>query len=414
MPVGTTQDSSGTTSYYAREPLVGGENYTVTSDVSTADENTLRQVPLPVDAQAGGDYFYPQNLLNRYTEVPPDLQANQQIHQLLNDWTSGQNSMYDIAQAIETHLRSDYTYSQHNDNPPSDQDSVAWFLLQTKQGFCTYFASAMVMLARMMGMPARVASGYTNGTSDGKGHFVVKGTDAHTWAQIYFSKYGWLNFEPSAGFSSFARPVASATPTVTQTPGATTTSGANPTPINHRHTGDNGPTGSASNLAQQNDLHVRLLLGAGGLLALLILAFGATSIWWRRLFRGLSPVAQTFGRVTLLAGWAGLKPRRAQTPYEYIEELQQHLPIQAESLNRLGELYVQERWGAPEEGSGVLAGTAPGLGASARHAAARGGASPITESTDLAAPAHLQAQPWDEITVRQERVCHTRSWRKIA
>ena len=246
VPVGTTQDSSGTTSYYAREPLVGGENYTVTSDVSTADENTLRQVPLPVDAQSGGDYFYPQNLLNRYTEVPPDLQSNQQIHQLLNDWTGGQNSMYDIAQAIETHLRSDYTYSPHNANPPSDQDSVAWFLLQTKQGFCTYFASAMVMLARMMGLPARVASGYTNGTSDGKGHFVVKGTDAHTWAQIYFAKYGWVNFEPSAGFSSVTRPVASTTPTVTQTPGTGQTPGTNPTPINHRPTGDTGPTGSAS------------------------------------------------------------------------------------------------------------------------------------------------------------------------
>jgi len=96
-----------------------------------------------------------------------------------------------------------------------------------------------------------------------------------------------------------------------------------------------------------------LLLGAGGLLALFILILGGTSLWWRRLFRGLSPVAQTFGRVTLLASWAGLKPKPAQTPFEYVEALQQRLPGQAEPLQRLGELYVYERWGAPDEGSGV-------------------------------------------------------------
>ncbi|HEU5368749.1 MAG TPA: transglutaminase domain-containing protein, partial [Ktedonobacterales bacterium] len=230
--------------------------------------------------------------------------------------------------------------------------AVYWFLTQSKQGFCTFFASAMVILARMLGMPARVASGYTGGSADESGHYIVKGIDAHTWAQIYFAKYGWINFEPSSGFTSLTRPVASVTPGATDTPGADNTPGVTPTKKPLQDLGGDSTQNPTS--TQQNDLQIRLLLGAGGVLAVLILFFGATSLWWRRLFRGLSPVAQTFGRVTLLAGWAGLKPRRAQTPFEYVEELQQHLPVQADSLQRLGELYVQERWGVPDEGSRVL------------------------------------------------------------
>jgi hypothetical protein len=356
VPIGITQDNNGLTSYYAREPLVNGENYTATSYVTTTDVETLQQVPLPVDAQGSSDYFFPQDLLSRYTQLPNDLEANspqyQELYNLAQSWTGGQTTMYGMAQALENHLRSGYHYNQHNENPPSNEDAVYWFLTQSKQGFCTFFASAMVILARMLGMPARVASGYTGGTADTSGHFTVKGTDAHTWAQIYFAKYGWINFEPSEGFLSVPRPVAGVTPSATDTPGTDTTPGVTPTKKPLTDLGGNSTQNPTS--AQQNDLQIRLLLGAGGVLAVLILLFGATSLWWRRLFRGFSPVAQTFGRVTLLAGWAGVRPRRTQTPFEYVEELQQHLPVQADSLQRLGELYVQERWGAPDEGSGVL------------------------------------------------------------
>jgi transglutaminase-like putative cysteine protease len=355
VPVGITQDSSGATSWYGREPLVGGENYTVTSAISTVDENALRQVPLPQDAQGGSDFFYPADLLAHYTQVPSDLQNDRQVQALARQWTSGQATMYGMAQAIENNLRSSYSYSLHNDNPPGNEDAVAWFLTQSKKGFCTFFASAMVMLARILGMPARVASGYTAGAYDNNGHYVVRGVDAHTWAQIYFAQYGWINFEPTEGFPSVVRPVPSVTPSVTPTTGQDTTPVGSPTKPKGGLEGPQGGSGSNPLQSQQNELQVRLLLGAGGTLAVLVLLFGATSLWWRRLFRGLSPVAQTFGRVTLLAGWAGMKPRRTQTPYEYIGELEEHLPVQAGSLHRLGELYVEERWGAPNRSEGALA-----------------------------------------------------------
>ena len=355
LPITVTRNQNGNdTSWYSRQPLVSGEKYTAVSYVSSASEADLRQVPFPALSN-GADplFFFPPAILARYLQVPGDLQNDRVVEQMLHEWTDSFTTMYDKVLALENHLRSQYTYSQHNDNPPPDQDAVAWFLKTERKGFCTFFASTMVMLARMLGIPARVASGYTNGAFDQNTKlWTVKGTDAHTWAQIYFAGYGWINFEPSAGFSSFIRPVGSQTPSTTQTPDTgTTTPQASKTP---KDVGGPQPTGPGSTSpTQQNETTVRLLLGAGSLLALLLLVLGATSFWWRRLFRGLSPVAQTFGRVTLLASWAGFKPKRTQTPFEYIEELQQRLPAQAEPLQRLGELYVHERWSPPTEGVGL-------------------------------------------------------------
>ncbi len=354
LPSTITRDQNGGyTAWYARQALVKGEQYTATSYVSSASEEDLRQVPFPVLSDGTNPlYFFPPAILSRYLQVPNDLKNDREVQQMLHDWTDTYTTMYDKALALENQLRSRYTYSQHNDDPPANQDAVAWFLKTEKKGFCTFFASAMVMLARMLGMPARLASGYTNGTFDQNTKlWTVKGTDAHTWAQIYFAGYGWINFEPSAGFATFIRPVGSQTPSTSETPDTGTTPQASKTPRDVPNPQTTGPNSTTPN--QQNETTVRLLLGAGSLLALLLLVLGATSFWWRRLFRGLSPVAQTFGRVTLLASWAGFKPKRTQTPFEYIEELQQRLPAQAEPLQRLGELYVHERWSPPAEGGGL-------------------------------------------------------------
>jgi transglutaminase-like putative cysteine protease len=87
--------------------------------------------------------------------------------------------------------------------------ATVWLLFQSNHSvFCNYFASAMAVMARELGMPARVVVGYTAGTFDAKTHdWVVHGSDAHAWTQIYFAGYGWINFEPSPSFSQFPRPL---------------------------------------------------------------------------------------------------------------------------------------------------------------------------------------------------------------
>lgn len=349
-------DSGGYIAWTSRQPLVPNLKYTAYSSISIATEQQLRQVPLPDQALDSTNplYYYPPSILERYLTIPADLQYDEQVRKMARSWTSGATSMYDMALQLENHLRTEYRYNQHNDPPPADQDAVAWFLKDERQGFCTFFASAMVMMARMLGIPARVASGYTNGTYDrDAGQWVVRGTDAHTWAQLYFAGYGWINFEPSPGFNAFLRPLPSQTPGASETPDTGDgTPQAHPTPKD-RDQGGVTPGTDTTPSGQQNVVGTRLLLGAGSTLAVVLLLLGATSLWWRRLFRGLSPVAQTFGRVTLLASWAGMKPKQTQTPFEYVEELQRRFPAQAEPLQRLGELYVVERWGTPGERGGL-------------------------------------------------------------
>ena len=83
---------------------------------------------------------------------------------------------------------------------PTELDFVTNFLLQTKEGYCTYFASAMTVLCRMVGLPARYVEGYV-AEPDAEGHAVVTGMEGHAWTEVYFSGFGWLTFDatPRAG-----------------------------------------------------------------------------------------------------------------------------------------------------------------------------------------------------------------------
>jgi hypothetical protein len=110
---------------------------------------------------------------------------------------------YEKAQAIENYLRQlEYTL----DLPPlpTDRDIVDYFLFDLKQGYCDYFASAMVILARASGLPARIAVGYATGNYDyARQVFVVTEANAHAWPEVYIAPFGWIPFEPTASLATF-------------------------------------------------------------------------------------------------------------------------------------------------------------------------------------------------------------------
>src|SRR2546423_1768284 len=84
-----------------------------------------------------------------------------------------------------------------------------------------------------------------------------------------------------------------------------------------------------------------------GLVLLILLGLIYFSLWWRRLFRGYGIPMQIFGRMSLLASWAGISLRRSQTPYEYVHALSEVVPEQAVTIERLGDIYVRDRWADP-------------------------------------------------------------------
>lgn len=335
--------------------LVAGASYTVTSNVSSVDVPTLRTILMPQDApqtlppdenaQVPVTYYNPA-LLTMYTQLP---KLDPRITALVRSITSGQKTMYDKVVALETYLRTHYSYNV-NIHRPSDEEGVAWFLFDNpnKDGFCNYFSAAMTVMARSLGIPARVAVGYTSGNYDGKNkQSVIRGTDAHSWTQVYFAGYGWVNFEPSASFATFTRPLPN------QFPSSTTNgnSGSLPTvPLprsarNKDNPGENIDNGGTTTAGALSGPPPGVFLG--GFVLLLLFACLSFSLWWRRLFRNYALPLQLYGRVCVLASWAGIELRRSQTPYETMQELALATPGEAATLERLGDIYVRDRWADP-------------------------------------------------------------------
>jgi transglutaminase-like putative cysteine protease len=83
---------------------------------------------------------------------------------------------------------------------------VDYFLFESREGYCTYYASAMVVLLRLNGIPARIAAGFAQGDYDPTlGAYRVSESDAHSWVEAYFPPYGWVEFEPTASIQPILR-----------------------------------------------------------------------------------------------------------------------------------------------------------------------------------------------------------------
>ncbi len=323
--------------------LAAGNAYSITSYVSAADIKTLQSIPLPANAPSFIPVpsrpeleppvtYYDPSILQTYLQLPKNLDPNIKIK--AQQLTASASTMYDKAVALESYFHSNYQYDANISLPPG-QEAVSWFLFRNSshKGFCNYFATSMAIMARELGIPARVVEGYTNGKFDVKhNQWVIRGTDAHSWVQIYFAGYGWVNFEPSAKTGGSTNP---------------TTSGIR----NHQRLPDETGGGSTS-LAlspsqQQAQLRQNISLALVSFILLILSGIVFFSIWWRRLYRGYSLSTQLYGRICKLANWAGISIKPSQTPYEYMQTLAEAAPGEAITLERLGDIYVRDHWADP-------------------------------------------------------------------
>jgi transglutaminase-like putative cysteine protease len=130
--------------------------------------------------------------------LTPDLSP--EIDALATAWTRGQTSTYDQVIAIQdrfTDPRWGFDYDENVPGSTSD-DAMVEFLTQTKVGFCQQFSSAMAVMLRTLGIPARLAVGFTPGEPAGSGdRLTVTTENAHSWVEVLFPSYGWVPFEPT-------------------------------------------------------------------------------------------------------------------------------------------------------------------------------------------------------------------------
>jgi len=350
--------TDGTIGAWAQQtPLNPGEKYTVSFRGPTTDLGTLSQVSLPANNQSvwNANAYYTQQKANDL-QVPSDLSPS--VLQTTRQWTEGANSAYTAMKMLEGRLddTSVFTYSLENQPIPPNKDVVDW-LLQTHQGYCTYYASAMAIMGRQLGIPTRVVSGFSQGHFDQQRKvWVVDGSDAHSWVQAYLPNVGWVSFDPTPTFAANAAPSPSTQPTALPAPTHSAVPQSAPTQnpkvspiatasaVSSNNTPARVPTGNHN---QGQGVLIGITIG-GLVLALLFFLAVIVRYWWRRFYESSMIVSVLFWRFCQIASWVGLGPKAWQTPYEYTSMLCRQFPEQAAPLSRLTRLFVRERWGSPQ------------------------------------------------------------------
>jgi len=129
--------------------------------------------------------------------VNPDLNPYVPLARLADEIASGARTPYDAVARLENWFVSSggFRYSNH---PLVISPALVGFVTQTRAGYCQYFAGAMTLMLRYLGIPARVAVGFAGGRFSPKGHaWLVTDRDAHAWVEVWFKGYGWLPFDPT-------------------------------------------------------------------------------------------------------------------------------------------------------------------------------------------------------------------------
>ena len=147
---------------------------------------------------------YPDWIRNRYIWLPESVP--ERVLALARDLTATEPTPYDRAVALETYLRK-FPYTLELPQPPLDRDITDYFLFVAQKGYCDYYATAMVVLARAAGLPARLVTGYIGGYYiESQDAYLITADLAHAWAEIYFPEFGWIVFEPTGGRPALDRP----------------------------------------------------------------------------------------------------------------------------------------------------------------------------------------------------------------
>lgn len=183
----TPQGIVDVSSVAARITVVRGEVYRVRGEVANPTADQLRQ--------AGDDY--PAWVREHFLQLPDDLTPR--TRQLAIEITRAADNPYDQAVAVTRWLRDNIRYSLEPTEPPPDLEPIDWFLFEHGVGFCNWYASSEVLLLRSLGIPARMAAGFAQGTNEeGERQYLVRQRDAHAWPEVYFPGYGWIEFEPTS------------------------------------------------------------------------------------------------------------------------------------------------------------------------------------------------------------------------
>ncbi|GIW08112.1 MAG: hypothetical protein KatS3mg060_2917 [Dehalococcoidia bacterium] len=300
--------------------------YSVVSSVSVASERELRN--------ASTDY--PGWISERYLQLPSNVP--ERVRRLAQEVTAGATNPYDKALRIQDYLRA-FRYNESIEAPPPGVDPIEHFLFTMREGYCDYFSTAMVVMLRSQGIPARISAGYFTGEFDSnKGYYLVREANTHAWPEVFFPEYGWIEFEPTPSRPPIARGAGSEEADMA-TSGPSTTS----TPSDLEDPGfieEDFGLGMTSDTIDEQSVPVFPIFLLTTLLA------GVAGGWylWQRGLRGLTNANLVYAKVTRLAALAYRPQRDAETPVEYGRALAGLLPGRERTVARVMDGYTAARY----------------------------------------------------------------------
>jgi transglutaminase-like putative cysteine protease len=157
---------------------------------------TNGHVQFPPWGQKGREAIVQNELAQNF--FGPSLGSWIDVYKTARSITANAESPYEAAAAIEKYFHDHYTYDEHVDFSASPSPLTSFFFSPQKAGYCQMFSGTMAVMLRMLGIPARVAEGFTTGSrSPGSSSYLVTDRDAHAWVEVYFPRFGWLPFEPT-------------------------------------------------------------------------------------------------------------------------------------------------------------------------------------------------------------------------
>ncbi|MEM7801336.1 MAG: transglutaminase domain-containing protein [Chloroflexota bacterium] len=179
----------------SRYVLPQNDTYTTQSLISMATQNDLRR-----DSQNYPEWITPY--LNTGGSV------SSQTADLASRLATGYDNPYDISISIQDYLRENIEYNDQIEAPPDNVNEIDYFLYDIQAGYCNYYATAMVMMLRSQGIPARPSVGFAAGEFiEDANLYRVRAKDSHMWVDVYFPSHGWVPFEPTAAIPVPNRPV---------------------------------------------------------------------------------------------------------------------------------------------------------------------------------------------------------------
>ena len=318
---------------FSQEPVAEGDRYAVEGLTSTASPEQLRA--------AGTEY--PTWVTDRYLQLPPTI--TDRTRQLAAELAAGTSNVFDTAKAVESYARTTIAYNEEIDPPPADQDVVDYVLFDRQEGYCEYYASAMAILLRVQGIPARVVGGYYPAPFDpAEGGYLYREKNAHLWVEVFFPGYGWIPFEPTANRDQLA--YGDITPPAEEpaaaTPAPTPPPAEEPTPASPVETPPQQPPAAPPQLLADP---ARLAGWLGLALAAVLAVTGVMlATAWFAGFRGLSPVSSLYARSLRAGNWLGVRPAPSMTPREYADQVGQVVPSARGPARVVADLYTQERY----------------------------------------------------------------------